>query len=255
MIALWISDAHLSDPAAPPYTSLMTLLQRSMGDLDSVVLLGDFFELWIGDNRILIDRHKPLLDLLRRFRQQGKSISFLKGNHDFILGKTWETDIGARIYDAEAVFDWDGFRFFASHGDHINKKDYAYRIMRKLLRTPLTERLVRRLGDQTMYNLSVRFASAAKGHPDYRKEQAQEALFYQYAKSKIDAHFHAVILGHTHIIQWQILSVNHMPRLYVNPGSWQEQNTYLWYDTGRFQLRKHRVPEAQILFDFICPVD
>ena len=63
MNALWISDAHLSDPASPSYTALMNLLHPSTKQMDALVLLGDIFHLWIGDNRLIISRHRSLLDL------------------------------------------------------------------------------------------------------------------------------------------------------------------------------------------------
>ena len=255
MNALWISDAHLSDPAASSYAALMDLLHPSKTQVDAVVLLGDFFDLWIGDNRFLISRHRPLLDLFATLRDQGTSIYYLKGNHDFILGKTWEQVIGARILDEEAVFDWDGYRFFASHGEHIYKKDYRYQMMRKLLRSSLLERFIRLLGDESVYRLSLRFASVSHGFPNEKKQREQEAEFFRYAKNKLDSGYHAAILGHTHVIQWQVFSVNHAPRLYANPGSWQEQNTYLWYENGRFQVRKHQASGTEILFDFVISVE
>jgi UDP-2,3-diacylglucosamine hydrolase len=256
MKALWISDAHLSDPDAPCYTDLMNLLRDSLEQVDELVILGDFFELWLGDNRVIIARHKPLLDIFREYRNRGKSISYLKGNHDFILGKTWEKDIGARIFDEEAFFPWDGYRFFASHGENIYKKDYGYQVIRKILRTPLTEKAIRCLDDEAVVRLSTRFASVSKGRPNKEKEEEQNRLFYQYAKSKLENNFHAAILGHTHVIQWHVIPVDGQPCLYANPGSWSDQKTFLWYENGRFQVRKYvSGQDAKILFDFIFPVE
>jgi UDP-2,3-diacylglucosamine hydrolase len=250
MNALWISDAHLSDPASPSYTALLNLLHPSMMQVDAVVLLGDFLDLWIGDNRFLISLHRPLLDLFTALRSRGTSIYYLKGNHDFILGKTWEKDIGARIFEEEAVFNWDGYRFFASHGENIYKKDYGYQAIRKLLRSSLLERSIHLLGDESVYRLSLRFAEASKGKPNEKKQLEQQASFVRYAKDKIENGCHAVILGHTHVMQWQVFSVDHALRLYINPGSWAEKRTFLWYESGRFQVRQFRDPGEEILFDF-----
>jgi len=254
MNAIWISDAHLSDPASPSYTALMDLLNESLAHVDAVVLLGDFFELWLGDNRCILSRHRPILDTLAPFKSHGTSIHYLKGNHDFILGTIWEQVLGARVFDLDADFLWDGYRFFASHGESIYKKDYAYRVMRKFLRNPLLERSIRLLGDEFAARLSVRFASLSGGRPNGRKERDQQTAFLRYARKKLEQGYHAAILGHTHVMQWHVFSVEHAPRLYVNPGSWREQNTYLWYGNGRFQIRQYRKPQPIVLFDFAFSV-
>lgn len=254
MQALWIADAHLSDPASPSYTSLMTLLRESADHVDAVVLLGDFFDLWLGDNRYIVARHRPILDVFSHLRERGVSIHYLKGNHDFLMGDLWTRFLRARIYDLEATFPWDGFRFWASHGENIYKKDYAYRIMRVILRSSFLDRSIRLLSDESAFRLSLRFASLSKGQPNEKKQRDQQTAFTSFARGKIQNGYHAAILGHTHVLQWHVFCVNHAPRLYVNPGSWHEQNTYLWYEDGRFQVRQQGRSDAVTLFDFVLSV-
>jgi len=255
MKALLVSDAHLADPADAPYTALIDLLRQAMTEVDALVILGDFFDLWLGDNRYIASPHASLLGLVRQYRDHGKSIFYLKGNHDFMLGKIWEEEIGARLFDEEATFAWDGYRFFASHGEHIDKKDYGYRAIRKILRSPAAESAIRWMGEEWIYRLSLRFASAARGRPTAKKVREQNRSFFRYAKSKIESGYHAVILGHTHSAQWHVLSFQGVPCLYVNPGSWSDQRTFLWYQSGRFQLRKYLSSErSENLFDFTLPL-
>ena len=255
MNVLWIADAHLSDPGTPSYEALCDLLLRSMDEMDSFVILGDLFELWLGDNRILVAKHKPLLEIFCEIRAKGKPIYYLKGNHDFILGKTIENHVGAEIFEEEAVFEWDGYRFLASHGENINKKDRGYRVLRKILRSPWTERMIRALDDRITYRLGTQLGSAVKGRFDEENLKYLQTLYLNYAKNKLSNNCHAVILGHSHRIQWVVIPVNEEKRLYVNPGSWFDENTFLWYQHGRFQLRKYEKSGSEILFDFTFSVD
>jgi len=250
MTALWIADAHLTTPTSPSYRAILEVLRQYQDQVDTLVLLGDFFELWLGDNRLIIARHRPLLDVIAQYRAQGTDLYYLKGNHDFLLGTFWEKQFGAQIIDEDVIFPWDGYRFFASHGEHIYLKDHKYRVMRKLLRSSLVERVLPRLGDEMLYRMSLRFASVTGGRANRMKQIEQQAASLRYARSHIEQGCHAAILGHTHVIQWHILSVNHAPRLYVNPGSWKEHGTYLWYQNGRFQLRRTSQRDPEILFDF-----
>lgn len=254
MNVLWIADAHLSNPEAPMYGALRDLVLQSMETVDCLVILGDLFELWLGDNQILLSRHKKLLEIFSEYRNQGKAIYYLKGNHDFVLGRVFENHIGAEIFEEEAIFDWDGYRFFASHGENINKRELGYQLLRKILRSRWADRAIGRLDDRTIYQLGMRLAPAMKGTPNERKTRALDLLYLDYAKRRLRESCHAVILAHTHRIQWHILSVGDEKRLYVNPGSWQDQGTYLWYQTGRFQIRKLQTGTMKILFDFAFPV-
>ena len=65
MHRLFISDLHLSDDTPEIEAALVSLLQREAG-FDSLVILGDFFEAWVGDddNAPLADRIKTLLQAL-----------------------------------------------------------------------------------------------------------------------------------------------------------------------------------------------
>lgn len=254
MRALWIADAHLCDPASPPYRALVTLLTQSANSVDAVVLLGDFFQLWLGDNRFIVSRHRPILDVFASLRNQGVSLHYLKGNHDFIMGHIWRHELCARVYEEEASLFWDGYRFLASHGESIYRKDYLYLLMRGLLRSAFLHRSIRLLSDEAALRLSLRFASLSKGKPNQRKLRDHNTAFYAYAKKKIEQGYHATVLAHTHVRQWHLICVNHTPRLYVNPGSWHEEHTYLWYERGRFQVRQYRAPDSIILFDFTFPV-
>jgi UDP-2,3-diacylglucosamine hydrolase len=72
MRALWIADAHLSDPDSKPYRALLELLERSPREIDTLVLLGDLFEVWLGDHPALLARHRTLLNVLAGVRALGK---------------------------------------------------------------------------------------------------------------------------------------------------------------------------------------
>jgi len=233
----------------------MDLLLQSMENIDCLVILGDLFDLWLGDNQIIVDRHQSLLETFSEYRQKGKHIYYLKGNHDFVLGDTFEKKIGANVFDEEAIFGWDGYRFFASHGENVNKKDVGYQLLRRIFRSRLTEKAIRTWDDKRIYRLGMRFASGMKDMPNVKKLQALDHLYMNYAKERLQENCHAVILAHTHRIQWHILSVGEEKRLYVNPGSWLDHSTYLWYQKGCFQVRTFKDGKMKIVFDFAFPVD
>ena len=96
MHRLFISDLHLSDDTPEIEAGLVSLLQREAG-FDSLVILGDFFEAWVGDddNAPLADRIKTLLQALT---DGGVDLMIARGNRDFMLGEQFAHDIGGRCY-------------------------------------------------------------------------------------------------------------------------------------------------------------
>ena len=75
--------------------------------------------------------------------------------------------------------------------------------------------------------------------------------FLTYADDKLHSNFHAVVLGHSHIIQRHVFSINNEKRIYINPGSWLDNNTFLWYQEGCLQLCKFDGNNTEILFEFV----
>lgn len=255
MRVLWIADAHLSDPASEPYRALLELLERSTKEIDALVLLGDLFEVWLGDHPTLLSRHRPLVDRIAGIRAQGKKIFYLKGNHDFLLGKTIESRMGPPIPGDEAVFSWDGYRFLASHGDHINKKDRGYQILRTVLRTPWTEKLLTFVGPSASFRIARILDRVASGSPNPRALRSVRAAHLRYARTRLRGPFDAVVLGHSHLLEWRVFSIGGKRKLYLNPGSWAESQTFLRYLPGRFQVLRYQHDRSEVLFDFVFCVE
>jgi len=255
MNALWIADAHLSDPRSDNYKSLQSLLSRNAEQLDSLVILGDLFDMWIGDNRILLARHEPLLRILVGLRKLGKRVYYVKGNHDFLLGRYFRDEVQADIIEDEVILEWDGYRFLVSHGDRIDDRDYGYRVLRRILRNPWADKLIRFIDDEKALRIGTRLAATAKATPNDKNLQRLEKTRLAYAVGHMQKNIHAVILAHTHRKRWEVIAVGKEQRLYVNPGSWLEERTFLWYSKGAFQLQQLTGSKARILFDFTFSVN
>ena len=124
MHRLFVSDLHLSDDT-PDIEEAFTGLLKQESPLDSLVLLGDVFEAWVGD-----DDDSPLANrvksVLRALAESGTEILFTRGNRDFMLGEQFASDIGGTLLPDQTVLDVAGHPTLVLHGDTLCTDDVDY---------------------------------------------------------------------------------------------------------------------------------
>ncbi len=131
MNRLFISDLHLSDTTPKIEAALAQLLLDSSLP-DSLIILGDFFEVWVGD-----DDDAPIAnrvrELLYETSQRGCDISIARGNRDFMLGERFAADIGASLLEDETLLTIAGQPAILLHGDTLCTDDQDYQRFRTMV--------------------------------------------------------------------------------------------------------------------------
>ena len=136
MERLFISDLHLSD-AAPELTRCFErFLELHTQDIDELYILGDFFEVWIGD-----DDTTPLTERVReslkRLTERGIGVYFMPGNRDFLLGTAYLNTIPAELLQDPFPLEIAGESALLMHGDSLCIDDGEYQAFRKQVRDPV----------------------------------------------------------------------------------------------------------------------
>jgi len=129
---LMIADSHLT--CREPEEEFFRMLGRVSqlpGDI-GIIFLGDIFDLWIALRGYENDDTRRFLDWCRKEKEK-RQVVFLEGNHEFYVAKTYPD---AFSFSSEGMFQ-DGLLQWV-HGDRINKRDYAYAVLRFILRNSLT---------------------------------------------------------------------------------------------------------------------
>ena len=126
-----VSDLHLS-PALPRTTEA---LQEHLAatDADAILILGDLFEVWIGDDQRYQDLESSCLHALKQ-AAASRWIGIMVGNRDFLLGPTALQDAGAHRLDDPLVLSAFGQRFLLTHGDELCLADTDYQQFRREVR-------------------------------------------------------------------------------------------------------------------------
>ena len=140
----FISDLHLQ--AGEPATA--QAFRRYLQDCqaDALLILGDLFEVWIGDD--LLDAApaeratEPEYDFLagicadlRAFSAR-RALYVMHGNRDFLLGSRFAATSGATLLDDPTLLRWGEQRVLLSHGDAWCLDDRDYLEFRAQVRSP-----------------------------------------------------------------------------------------------------------------------
>lgn len=144
-----ISDLHLQASEMGTFEALEAHLLGTCAD--AVLLLGDVFEVWVGDDAAAQDPFlRRCTQLLQRAGQR-LHLGFMHGNRDFLLGSAQLQQCHMHALQDPTVLQWGRVRTLLSHGDALCLGDVAYQRFRALARTaqwqadflarPLPERL------------------------------------------------------------------------------------------------------------------
>ncbi len=131
-----ISDLHLQ--ASEPAT--FAAWQRSMASTtaDAVFILGDLFEVWVGDDALDADPagfDAACVRVLRDTARQ-RPVFFMHGNRDFLVGRACLDACGVTLLDDPTVLQFAGQRWLLSHGDALCLDDVDYLQFRAVVRSP-----------------------------------------------------------------------------------------------------------------------
>ena len=135
MTTLFISDLHL-DAEKPHLTEIFLVFIRSQaGDARALYLLGDIFEVWVGDDDTA-ELVTTVAEELRAAANAGLNIYFMHGNRDFLVGKAFADRAGIHLIEDPTVTDIEGVRTILAHGDRYCTDDLSYQAFRQKSRDP-----------------------------------------------------------------------------------------------------------------------
>jgi len=192
----FISDLHLHEGL--PHT-LDALAQHLRGtQADAVLLMGDIFEAWVGDDMRRQPFEQRCVDL---FAQTGQRLhlGFMVGNRDFLVGHQMLAACHAHALNDPTVLHAFGQRALLVHGDELCLSDSAYLKFRTQVRSdswqqaftalPLAQRLA-----QARHMREASMASHQSQPPETWAD-VDEAAAQAWLQA---AHASTLVHGHTH---------------------------------------------------------
>lgn len=144
----FISDLHLS--ADQPQTVIAFERYWAQTQADAVFILGDLFEVWIGDDAVGAGGFAAHMADVLSLAASHRTVGFMAGNRDFLVGRDFLNRCGLMALADPTVINAWGHRVLLTHGDALCVADEAYMAFRKEVRSvawrerflaqPLTQR-------------------------------------------------------------------------------------------------------------------
>lgn len=234
MKIVFVADAHLKGLEDPNQTSLVQFID-SLNDIDVLVILGDLFDFWGGDNKVVRKHYKPTLEAFKRLRERGIEMLYLEGNHDFTMGRYFVQTLKAGVHPecVELVVDNDR-KFFLAHGDLI-AGGMGHAAWRQSLRSGILRLLMTSVGPWITWKIAMRLSKKSR---QYSEKKDVEEKLREFARRRIASGSDAVVLGHSHVGGVHSEKADGKKGTYANPGSWAGAKSYLLYEKGVFKLKR-----------------
>lgn len=135
MDALFISDLHLDDSRPDLLEGFSRFLDVWGIQARRLFILGDLFELWIGDDQPG-ETARTVMRQLASVSARGVDVAFIAGNRDFLLGDGWAKPARTRLLAGPTVDTLGSLKTVLSHGDEFCTDDRDYQDFKRMVRDP-----------------------------------------------------------------------------------------------------------------------
>jgi UDP-2,3-diacylglucosamine hydrolase len=200
----FISDLHLQAGEPDTFTAWRSYMDRSPAD--AVFILGDWFEVWVGDDAVATDtstEHEGLgferrCERVMRYASERAALYLMHGNRDFLLGRQFAAACQAQLLADPTVLEFAGQRVLLSHGDALCLSDLEYQDFRAQVRSAAWQQgfLAKPVGERRSIARGLRDASEARkasgaAYADVDSAAAVELLRRCGCSTLIHGHTHA----------------------------------------------------------------
>ncbi|NOX27963.1 MAG: UDP-2,3-diacylglucosamine diphosphatase [Gammaproteobacteria bacterium] len=234
---LFISDLHLAADRPDISQQFLSFMQNSAPRAEALYILGDLFEIWLGDDAIT-PAHDVIINAIRSISDRGIPVYFMHGNRDFLIGDEFAKACGCKLLNDPCVIDLYGTPTLLTHGDLLCTDDVDYQAFRAYIRNPQT------LEQLMALSIEERIAKGKEyraGSQAANKEKSMEIMDVNQDAVIAMLREHNVsqmIMGHTHRPQVHAIEVDGKPAKRIVLGDWYEQGSQVYADASGCELQK-----------------
>ena len=190
-----ISDLHLQASETATFEAWRDFMESTPAQ--AVLILGDLFEVWVGDDAAEQDPFlQSCAEVLQRASQR-MHLAFMPGNRDFLVGPEFLSRCGVQALTDPTVLALASSRLLLTHGDALCLDDKPYQAFRLQARSPEWQQqfLAKPLAEREEFARSLRALSESQKHQGMAFADADpEMSLFWLTQTQSDRLIH----GHTH---------------------------------------------------------
>jgi UDP-2,3-diacylglucosamine hydrolase len=195
---LFVSDLHLCAARPQSNRSFFGFLEREARGAQSLYILGDLFEYWIGDDDLDDAFNRSVIAALARLVAAGVPVYLMHGNRDFVIGEAFARASGVTLLPDPSLIKLGGQAVLLMHGDTLCTLDLEYQAFRREVRSPPW---ISRLLAQPLAQRKA--AVEALRHRSEQEKRVKPAEIMDVAPAEVEAvlrryGYPRLIHGHTH---------------------------------------------------------
>lgn len=208
----------------------------------TLVLNGDIIDIWQFRKRYFPKSHLKVIKQIINLASKGTSVKYLTGNHDEMLRKFTDMQLGNFELLDKLVIELDGKRAWIFHGDIFDASIQNAKWIAKLggwgydllIGINGIYNYYREKMGKERYSFSKKIKNSVKKAVTYINSFEQVA-----ADLAIDKGYYYVICGHIHQAQMRQVSTAKGSCVYLNSGDWVESLTALEYNNATWTVYQH----------------
>lgn len=192
-----LSDVHLAADMPATFDAWAGHLLHS--DADALFILGDLFEVWVGDDSRRGSFEARCVEVLAEATAR-RATFFMAGNRDFLVGDEMLREAHVEALPDPTLLVAFGTRTLLTHGDALCLADTDYQRFRAEVRSPQWRRdfLARPLDERRRIARGLRDASAARQRSLPRHHRYADVDVGAALRLMHDVDASTLIHGHTH---------------------------------------------------------
>ncbi len=198
---VWIaSDIHLGPDVPATALAFYEFLDEACAKADALILCGDIFDAWIGDDFALQSPPAWLSAALDKLRQVSARLPLWlgRGNRDFLLGNDFARAVGARMLPEPVILDTDAGAILLSHGDEYCTGDPGYQRFRRFVRQPTIQWIFMALSLSARRWVANYARARSRASNQYKSAQIMDVSPQAIAHAFECSGARIMVHGHTH---------------------------------------------------------
>jgi UDP-2,3-diacylglucosamine pyrophosphatase LpxH len=243
-----ISDIHLGTYGCHAKELLRYLKSIKPG---MIILNGDIIDIWQFSKKYFPEAHMKVLRRILKYVTLETPVYYLTGNHDEMLRKFADFELGTLQLRNKLVLELDGKKAWIFHGDIFDVTMQYSKWLAKLgavgydtliLLNTFINYVLTKLGREKM-SLSKKIKNSVKNAVKFINDFEVTA-----ADIAIEKEYDFVICGHIHQPEMRKITNEKGSVMYMNSGDWVESLTALEYHNkvwSIFDYREANLPEVE----------